>query len=57
MGKGERVSSFSVASQLTAESRFDLAKNALRPKGCIHTTLESFCTGKKNIPDRASVHT
>ena len=54
--KGERVPPLSAASQLTAQSRFDWAKNALSPKGYVHNIPDSFCNGKKTIPDRASVH-
>ena len=55
-GKGARVPPLSVVSQLTAQSRFDWARNTLSPKGYVHNIPDSFCAGKKTIPDRASVH-
>ena len=55
-GKGECVPPLSVVSQLTAESRFDWARNALRLKGYVHNIPYSFCVGTKTIPDRTSVH-
>ena len=54
--KGERVPPLSAASQLTAQSRFDWARNTLSPKGYVHNIPDSFRAGKKTILDRASVH-